>query len=192
MQGSRAWVLEARRRGPRGFLRLRVRLKALRMLWRLVRRKTGKASQELDTFSHQIAVLSGLPQVTPSLLDDMVRDNRKPLLLDARSPAEHAVSCISGARLVDPSVALPIVISAIEAGRPIVIYCAVGVRSTDLALSIEATLPEHRAIEIYNLEGGIFRWQREGRLLVDARGPTDRLHPFSRHWARLLGNGRQR
>jgi hypothetical protein len=61
----------------------------------------------------------------------------------------------------------------------------VGVRSSRLAERSREWLRRHGAASVSNLRGGIFRWHGERRPLVDARGPTEALHGFDRHWRRL-------
>jgi len=172
--------------GPMRFSHLRIRLASAHLQLRMLRIASIDATSEIAAFAQKLAVASGVPQVDPAILDDMVRDGQDPLVLDARSAGEHALSHISGARLADPRSPIPATVSAIDAGRPIVLYSALGARSTRLALRIEAALPNPGWADIYNLEGGIFRWHREGRLLVDAHGTAGRVHPHNRLLRRLL------
>lgn len=42
-------------------------------------------------------------------------------------------------------------------------------------------------VQVYNLEGSIFKWANEGRPLVDPTGNTAKLcHPYSAVWGKLL------
>ena len=42
-------------------------------------------------------------------------------------------------------------------------------------------------LEIYNLEGSLFKWANEGRPLVDINSkPTVYAHPYSAIWGKLL------
>lgn len=114
---------------------------------------------------------------------------RAPLILDVREADEVAVSRIPGALRVDPGIWTSTFLSRFgeaAAGRDVVLYCSVGVRSARLAARVQAALKERGAGAIYNLEGGIFRWHNEARELVDDAGPTERVHPYDDRWGRLV------
>lgn len=86
------------------------------------------------------------------------------LILDVRSPKEHALGRIEGAKLIpltELQARLPELGSAKEA--PVLVYCLTGARS-----AIASTLL-HRAgwTKVYNLDGGIRAW-------VAARQPLSR------------------
>jgi rhodanese-related sulfurtransferase len=111
------------------------------------------------------------------------------VLLDARTDAEFGVSRIPGAQRVDPRMSAKQFQSAFGAnlkGKTVVVYCAVGGRSSDLASRIDATARAAGAKGVYNLEGGIFRWHNEKRPLVGPSGATDEVHPFSPNAAALI------
>jgi len=113
-----------------------------------------------------------------------------PLLLDARTPEEYAVSHLAGARLT-PDLAAA---RAVLAGRPmeseVVVYCVVGYRSAALA----AALHEAGYEQVLNLDGSIFQWANEGRPVYcdggrDGEGderPVRAVHPYDRRWGLLL------
>lgn len=111
------------------------------------------------------------------------------LLLDARTDAEFGVSRIPGAQRVDPRMSAKQFQSTFGAnlkGKKVVVYCAVGGRSSDLASRIDAAAKDAGATGVYNLEGGIFRWHNEKRALEGPSGPTDEVHPFSPNAASLI------
>ena len=117
-----------------------------------------------------------------------------PLLLDARTPEEYAVSHLPGARRVDPDAdadALAEFVDTVPRDRPVVVYCSVGVRSAGVA----ARLAEARFTDVRNLEGSIFRWASEGRPLVrggaGSETPASRVHPYDAVWGRLLDPARR-
>lgn len=113
-----------------------------------------------------------------------------PLLLDAREPAEYAVSHLPGAIQIDPDArgaALDSALAALPADREIVVYCSVGARSAGLAERIQAQSDR----EVANLEGSIFRWANEGRPLANSDGPTTLVHPYSASWGQLLDPDRR-
>jgi rhodanese-related sulfurtransferase len=112
------------------------------------------------------------------------------VLLDVRAAEEFALSRITGAVHVDPAAR-----SAAEVarrvggleGKVVIAYCAIGLRSARLLVRIGQALKEQGASELYNLEGGVFRWRNEQRRLVDeAGGDTRRIHPYSTLWRQFL------
>lgn len=120
-------------------------------------------------------------------LDDAARE--RPLLLDARTPEEYAVSHLPGAVRVDPDAsaeALAAEVGALRAGsapdRSIVVYCSVGYRSARVA----ERLGEAGVDNVQNLDGSIFRWAAEGRPVVRDGEPVREVHPYNAAWGRLL------
>ncbi|MHB8958732.1 MAG: molybdopterin-synthase adenylyltransferase MoeB [Candidatus Limnocylindrales bacterium] len=104
---------------------------------------------------------------------DALRRNVAALLLDVREPSEREVVHIPGSLHVPlgqlhqlAGLFLP------DPARPIVAYCAVGVRS----LRAASTLTALGYADVASMAGGIEAWQREGR---DASGP-DGLTPVQR------------
>ncbi len=111
------------------------------------------------------------------------------VLLDARTDAEFGVSRIPGAQRVDPRMSAKQFQSQFGSnvtGKKVVVYCAVGGRSSDLASRIDAAAKDAGAAGVYNLEGGIFRWHNEKRPLEGPSGATDEVHPFSPNAASLI------
>lgn len=124
-------------------------------------------------------------QLSTAELDAWLQDPKraKPQVLDAREPAEFAVSHLAGAIRVSPDATAKEILASVDAGRPIVVYCSVGYRSSRLA----ARLLEAGRKDVSNLEGSIFTWANEGRPLVAGAGKATRLvHPFDRVYGRLL------
>ncbi len=113
-----------------------------------------------------------------------------PLLLDARSPEEFAVSHVPGAVRVDPGASVGDLREAVLAQRaadprgerPVVVYCSVGWRSAAVA----RRLAESGVGDVRNVRGSLFRWAAEGRPLVSAHGPAATVHPYDAVWGRLL------
>jgi rhodanese-related sulfurtransferase len=116
-----------------------------------------------------------------SLIASDTSPTQRPLLLDIREAREYAVSRIPGAKHVAPS-------SVIDTGErefatlpratPIVVYCAVGVRSAQAAQELKMLGFTH----VHNLQGSIFQWANEGRAL---EGGT-LVHPYDAQWGQLL------
>jgi rhodanese-related sulfurtransferase len=107
----------------------------------------------------------------------------QPLVLDARSPAEYAVSHLKAAIRIDPIVLDPTATLSISKDTPIVVYCSIGYRSAKIAQQLQ----KHGFTSIYNLSGGIFQWANEGRpIFKDDNQPTQFVHPYDAKWAKLL------
>lgn len=119
-------------------------------------------------------------------LDDETRQH--PLLLDARTPEEYAVSHLPHAVRVAPEAApetLADEVAALRASdrdRSVVVYCSVGIRSARVA----KRLGRMNTGEVWNLDGSIFRWASEGRPVVRDGEPVHVVHPYNALWGRLL------
>ena len=111
-------------------------------------------------------------------------------IFDVREAVEFSVSRLPGAERVDPEISADDFFARFGdavAGRRIVFYCSVGVRSSKLAAALKAQLMARGAKGIYNLQGGVFRWHNEHRTLVDGTGTqTDRVHPYNNYWGGLI------
>jgi rhodanese-related sulfurtransferase len=100
-----------------------------------------------------------------------------PLLLDARSPEEHARAHLPGARWIDPE-ATDFAALGAERATPIVVYCSVGYRSAALCTRLQSA----GYTDVRNLCGGIFQWANERRPLCAGEQRVCEVHPFSRIW----------
>lgn len=85
-------------------------------------------------------------------------------LLDVRTPAEYADLRIPGARLV-PIDQLLGRLGELPKDRPILVYCAVGARSSQVA----NYLAGRGYPEVYNMSGGVMGWQVRGYPLLRGR-----------------------
>lgn len=111
------------------------------------------------------------------------------LVLDVREPKEYAVSRIPGAQRVSPAIDADTFrrhFGKALRGRNVVLYCSVGVRSTELASRIRTAALDAGATSVANLTGGIFSWHNERRSLVNENGPTNRIHPYNSFWGTLI------
>ena len=106
----------------------------------------------------------------------------EPLLLDARSPAEYAVSHLPGARWVDAKAPAAEVVSYLGTNQPVVVYCSVGYRSSRLA----ARLQQAGRTNVFNLDGSIFQWANEDRRLERDGQPAKEVHPYNKTFGQLL------
>ena len=84
----------------------------------------------------------------------LLRENAKVYLLDVRTPAEYSEVRLEGAHLI-PIDKLLSRIAEIPKDRPILVYCAVGSRSSQVA----EYLAGHGYPSVYNLNGGIWAWK---------------------------------
>ena len=106
----------------------------------------------------------------------------RPVLVDVRAPAEQAVSTLAGALCVAPEDDPADVLRRAGTDLPIVVYCAVGVRSARLARALSAA----GAKRVLNLRGGLFDWANRGLPLAGPSGPPRRVHGYDAEWAMLL------
>lgn len=105
-----------------------------------------------------------------------------PLVIDIRSAGEQAVSTLPGAVCATTQPEAIELAAAHDRARPIVAYCAVGVRSARLA----STLQRAGCTDVYNLERSIFGWANAGLPLVRGSQPVRVVHPYDAGWAALL------
>jgi rhodanese-related sulfurtransferase len=122
--------------------------------------------------------------LSPSALDAWLRDAQRtpPQIVDARSEEEFAVSHLASARRIDPESNASAALSTLDPDRPIVIYCSAGYRGATLARRLQ----DAGRRDVWNLEGGIFAWANAGLPLERAGQNTQRVHPYSRLFTRLL------
>ena len=105
----------------------------------------------------------------------------QPIVLDARSEAEYAVSHLKQSQRIEPN--YPDLATFTESkDQPIVVYCSVGYRSARIA----EQLKQAGFSFVYNLEGSIFQWANEGRPVFKDDRPTLLVHPYNPLWGRLL------
>ncbi len=125
----------------------------------------------------------GVPSIDTAALSEVLQDPTRPLLLiDAREPAEFAVSHLPGAvRATSVEHAAELANGAPD-GATIVAYCSVGYRSANLV----AALRDRGLTDVYNLTGSIFRWANEDRPLYRGDVLVRAVHPFDEAWGVLL------
>ena len=121
---------------------------------------------------------------TPQLDEWMAGTNGspRPLLVDARTEGEFAVSHLRGAHRF---VSVEKVKAALATNtQPVVVYCSVGYRSSALA----EKLAKAGLTNVWNLEGSLFAWANEGRPVYRSDRLLDppRVHPYDTKWGQLL------
>jgi len=108
-----------------------------------------------------------------------------PLLLDARTADEYAVSHLAGAdHTPEPEGARTAIARARQAdpARDVIVYCSIGWRSAALV----DRLARDGVPNVANLEGSLFAWASRGLPLEDHEGPTLCVHPYDALWGLLL------
>ncbi|HZR02508.1 MAG TPA: rhodanese-like domain-containing protein [Burkholderiales bacterium] len=102
-----------------------------------------------------------MAQVDAAELERMLSSGQTELL-DVRTDVEVARGMIAGAKHI-PLHLLPVRAAELDPTRPLVIYCLSGARSAQAC----AWLGERGFDSVYNLQGGVLAWLREGRGLVE-------------------------
>lgn len=95
------------------------------------------------------------------------------LLVDVRPVEERLVSMLPGAVPAEAVEADP----TRYAGRRMVAYCTIGYRS-----GLWTRKQARQGLDVANLRGGILAWTHLGGELVDANGPTHRVHVYGERW----------
>lgn len=153
---------------------------ALFLLWRLADHRRGVrwARRAIRRWFPDV------PAISPAELAARLADTARPppVLLDARSPGEQAVSMLPAARAVDPAAGAEDLLPSLPPERDVVVYCAAGYRGARLARRLIAAGRER----VWNLDGGIFAWANEGRLLEKDGQPAARVHPAHNAFARMV------
>jgi rhodanese-related sulfurtransferase len=106
----------------------------------------------------------------------------QPVLLDARTADEYAVSRLPGAARMDPYRPSLRPLRGMPKDTAIVVYSSVGYRSARLA----RWLATQGYINVTNLSGSIFQWADEGRPLERDGRPVTQVHPYDDSWGYLL------
>src|SRR5512140_1292212 len=94
--------------------------------------------------------------IGPDELHEMMKAGKDFLLLDVRTPQEHAVRAIEGSYLL-PLQMLNHRIDELPKDREIVVYCRVGNRS-----AYACSYLSRMGYKVKNLEGGIVEWDMVG------------------------------
>lgn len=106
----------------------------------------------------------------------------QPVLLDARTAEEFAVSHLPGAVHLDVDKVTSEALSGLSRQEEVIVYCSAGYRSCQLARK----LVEQGFPKVWNLEGGLFAWANEGRKLHRGDQPVSEVHPYHPFFTRLL------
>lgn len=123
-------------------------------------------------------------QISAEELNVLLRSEAqpRPVLLDVREEAEYAVSHLPGATRVPPGSDTSDLIESLDPETPIVAYCSVGYRSSELVEKLE----KRGFTNVKNLDGSIFEWANSGYALERDGKQAHKVHPFDEEWGRLL------
>lgn len=145
----------------------------------------------LESVQHDVrAKYPAVKQLSTARLASMLAKPDNVLLLDVRELQEYNVSHLPGALQIQPLSALNssgfLPTESAVKNKTVVFYCSVGVRSSRMAEKLQYELKHCGALAVYNLQGGIFAWHNENRILVNHDGRTDFVHPFDDKYKQLL------
>ena len=106
------------------------------------------------------------------------------VLLDTREQHEYQISHLAGARCVGyDDFKLTNVPDDVDIMDTIIVYCSVGYRSGKIGEQLQKAGYKN----VYNLDGGLFRWANEGRQLKNEQNQiTARVHGYNAQWAKWL------
>lgn len=136
-------------------------------------------------------IRSRIRRAHPELMQVSTRDLTKwlaepeaarPLLLDVRTRPEFEVGHLPGALWVAPDSAVGSVQLPASKDGSIVAYCSIGDRSAAFGRRLRAA----GYTRVFVLEGGIFTWADEGRVMMNDRGRALTVHPRDRTSGLLL------
>jgi rhodanese-related sulfurtransferase len=106
----------------------------------------------------------------------------QPLVLDARSAPEYAVSHLRDAVWINPERPSLRPLKGLPKDAPIVVYGSVGYRGARVA----HWLSTQGYSNVQNLSGGLFQWADQGRAVFGDGRPTGEVHPYGGRWGLLL------
>lgn len=117
----------------------------------------------------------------------MNRLNDSVIILDAREKVEFDVSHLPESIFVGYSNFSEDQFSQKfkDKSASIVVYCSIGIRSE----SIAEKLQKAGYTNVSNLYGGIFAWKNTGFKVFSNGKETNKVHAFSKNWAKYLEKG---
>ena len=107
----------------------------------------------------------------------------QPLILDARTEPEYAISHIRGAVQIDPYKPSLRSLRGVPRSGAIVVYSSAGYRGA----RVTSWLVKQGYTTVVNLSGGIFQWVDQGHpVFREESRPTALVHPYDQRWGYLL------
>jgi len=144
------------------------------------------AAQSVESAVFGAMLASLLSHSVPEIGVQEARERTACEWLDAREPAEFAVSRIARAHHVGFEKFDLAAVAGVDRAACVIVYCAVGYRSEKIAEKLRAA----GFSDVHNVYGGIFEWVNRGYPVVDADGaPTTAVHAYSRLWGIWLRRG---
>lgn len=124
-----------------------------------------------------------LPSIDARSLDQWLSDTSRqpPLILDARSAEEFAISHLPTARRVGTGPDAAPSLSAEDRARQVVVYAAADPRAAPVVRDLVAL-----GVDAFHLTHGIFGWANADLPVVDEQGPTTGVHRMDATNQRLL------
>ncbi len=120
-----------------------------------------------------------VPTVSPTDLKKM----KSAFVLDAREPAEYAVSHIPNAQNCGYKNFNAGAWKNVTKNTPIVVYCSIGYRSE----KIGEQLRNAGFTKVYNLYGSIFEWVNCGYEVVDDKNNVvKKIHTYNKAWSKWV------
>lgn len=111
----------------------------------------------LLALSASLCLAAGPVDMNSAQAKGLLAKNGKTFLLDVRTPDEYRQAHLRGALLI-PLGELERRVREVPKDRPVLVYCAVGARSSSAA----SFLGSKGYREIYNMSDGIVGWYRNG------------------------------
>ncbi len=146
----------------------------------------GACAQDLAWPAVKKLVRSNFPSVaqlsTDSLAAYLATPEADLLLLDVREAEEYAVSHLPGAVRIDPGRTNLADFDSLAKDKPVVLYCSVGYRSSEMAQRFQ----EAGFTNVASLDGSIFQWANEDRPVYRDGAEVRQVHPFDKTWGLLL------
>ena len=147
---------------------------------------SGKA-QDMSWKGVKTLVTTTFPTVNHIKADSLEQwmaneDTDQPIIFDIREPSEFAISHIQNALQVNPDDMDLTFLRGVDRDAPIVVYCSVGYRSSQMAERIQKA----GWTNVVNLEGSIFEWANEGHSVYRDSTVVPEVHPYDKVWGQLL------
>lgn len=110
------------------------------------------------------SLLAAAQNISAAQSHEMLLKNPQIYLLDVRTREEYLQIRLDGAHLI-PIEEILRRVEEIPTDRPVLVYCAVGSRSAQVA----NYLARRSKAEVYNMYGGIWGWQMRGYPVLQGR-----------------------
>lgn len=127
------------------------------------------------------------PTVKPIKISELTRwldeeTSPIPLIIDARSQEEYAVSHLKSAQLLEYKNSDFVELSEFPLDNPIVVYCSIGYRSALVTQQLSSWGYQN----VFNLSGGIFQWVNQEHPIFQNQHQVEVVHPYNFIWGKLL------